>query len=78
MLAITRSSETPSMRLQAGDRRSSGVPGDLFPVVYDEEEVTRTYVYRGSRPCAIGRECPHDRDPDDCEAANTEAAAESP
>jgi len=35
----------------------------------------RTYVYRWSRPCAIGRECPHDRDPDDCEAANNESRA---
>ncbi|PSQ54650.1 integrase [Halobacteriales archaeon SW_8_68_21] len=35
----------------------------------------RTYVYRWSRPCTIGRECPHDRDPDDCEAATTEAQA---
>ncbi|WP_123620022.1 site-specific integrase [Halorubrum sp. CSM-61] len=35
----------------------------------------RTYVYRWSRPCAIGRECPHDRDPDDCEAVKNEARA---
>ena len=35
----------------------------------------RTYVYRWSRPCAIGRECPHDRDPDGCEAVTNEDRA---
>jgi len=29
----------------------------------------RKYVYKWSRPCAIGAECPHDRDPDECNAA---------
>lgn len=29
----------------------------------------RRYVYKRSRPCAIGRECPHNRDSDECEAA---------
>lgn len=30
----------------------------------------RKYVYKWSRPCAVGAECPHDRDPDECDAAN--------
>lgn len=30
----------------------------------------RRDFYRYSRPCAIGKECPHDRNPEDCEAAN--------
>lgn len=29
----------------------------------------RKYVYKWSRPCVIGSECPHDRDPDECDAA---------
>ena len=40
-----------------------------------QKSTIRQYVYAWSRPCAIGRECPHDRDPDDCEAANNEARA---
>jgi len=30
----------------------------------------RKYVYKWSRPCAVGAGCPHDRDPDECDAAN--------
>lgn len=29
------------------------------------------YVYKWSRPCSIENGCPHDRDPETCEAANT-------
>ncbi len=29
----------------------------------------RNYVYAWTRPCAIGRECPYGRNPDDCDAA---------
>lgn len=29
----------------------------------------RKAVYSWSRPCKVGRGCPHDRDPDECEAA---------
>jgi len=35
----------------------------------------RTYVYRWSRPCAIGAECPHNREPDNCEAVQNEDRA---
>lgn len=30
----------------------------------------RKYVYKWSRPCAVGAACPHDRGPDECDAAN--------
>ena len=30
----------------------------------------RKYVYKWSRPCAVGAKCPHDRDPTACDAAN--------
>jgi len=30
----------------------------------------RKYVYKWSRPCAVGAKCPHDRDPAECDAAN--------
>jgi site-specific recombinase XerD len=29
------------------------------------------YCYRYTRPCEYGNDCPHDRDPDACEAVNT-------
>lgn len=29
----------------------------------------RKYVYKWSRPCMVGQECPHDRKPDECDAA---------
>ncbi|WP_245549684.1 tyrosine-type recombinase/integrase [Natronococcus occultus] len=29
----------------------------------------RRYVYKWSRPCAAGQRCPHDRNPEECEAA---------
>ncbi len=38
----------------------------------------RGYCYRATRPCAYGEECPHDRDPDECEATHRDAAFECP
>jgi site-specific recombinase XerD len=38
----------------------------------------RGYCYRSTRPCAYGEECPHDRDPKECEATHRDAAFECP
>lgn len=39
----------------------------------------RKYLYKWSRPCAIKEECPHDRDIESCEAANsTDVASKCP
>lgn len=38
----------------------------------------RNYVYRYTRPCMYDGECPHDRDPDDCEATEHNAASRCP
>lgn len=38
----------------------------------------REVVYAATRPCAYGQDCPHDRDPESCEAANYSYARKCP
>jgi site-specific recombinase XerD len=38
----------------------------------------RAHCYRVTRPCAYGEECPHDRDPESCDATHWDAAFECP
>lgn len=38
----------------------------------------RTYVYRWSRPCVYDQECPHDRDPNACEAVDNGTPSKCP
>ena len=38
----------------------------------------RAHCYRSTRPCMYGQECPHDRDPDECDATHRDAAFECP
>lgn len=38
----------------------------------------RKYVYMWSRPCAVGNGCPHDRDPENCEAIKANSASKCP
>lgn len=38
----------------------------------------RKYVYMWTRPCAIGKECPHDRTPEECAATLNNAASKCP
>ena len=38
----------------------------------------RKYVYKWTRPCQTGQGCPHERDPDTCEATKASAASKCP
>lgn len=38
----------------------------------------RTTVYKQTRPCVYGDDCPHDRDPNDCEAMEVDGASKCP
>lgn len=42
------------------------------------ENPIRTTVYRWTRPCEIGKGCPHDREIADCEALQPDAASKCP
>ena len=38
----------------------------------------RKYIYKLTRPCAIGQDCPHDRDPESCAATTNSQASKCP
>lgn len=38
----------------------------------------RVYVYRWTQPCRYDRECPHDRNPDECEATERDHLSKCP
>lgn len=42
------------------------------------ETPIRDTVYRWTRPCVVGEGCPHDRDPETCEAMTSKTANECP
>lgn len=42
------------------------------------ESPIRTTVYAWTRPCVVGEGCPHDRDPEDCEAMERDAESKCP
>ncbi|ELZ81762.1 phage integrase/site-specific recombinase [Haloferax elongans ATCC BAA-1513] len=49
----------------------------LFTTEYGRitKNTFQAYVYRLTRPCMYGQECPHDRNPDDCEAVQGRMSA---
>lgn len=49
----------------------------LFTTEYGRitKNTLRGYIYRMTRPCDYGMDCPHDRDPDTCEAVASRMAA---
>ena len=52
----------------------------LFTTEYGRitKNTLRAYIYRMTRLCDYGKECPHDRDPEDCEAASRMAESKCP
>lgn len=38
----------------------------------------RNYCYQMTRPCKFGQDCPHDQEPNDCEAADQNDASKCP
>ncbi|MFC6875381.1 tyrosine-type recombinase/integrase [Halobellus marinus] len=43
-----------------------------------KKSTLRSYVYRWTRPCVYDDECPHDRNPDECEAMTRDSASRCP
>jgi integrase len=66
---------TTVLRDYIADVRPDVVDGDRAPLIASSDgrlsiSTMRKYFYKFTRPCAIGNPCPHNRNPDTCEAAN--------
>lgn len=72
------------LRDYIADVRPDVVDGDRAPLIASSDgrlsiSTMRKYFYKFTRPCAIGNPCPHNRNPDDCEAAdNIDTASKCP
>lgn len=72
------------LRDYIADVRPDVVDGDRTPLIASSDgrlsiSTMRKYFYKFTRPCAIGNPCPHDRDPNECEATvNIDTASKCP
>jgi site-specific recombinase XerD len=62
------------------DRRDEFDRRPLFTTKHGRvtKNTIRNWTYRITRPCTFGRECPHDRDPEDCEGMDNMTASKCP
>jgi hypothetical protein len=72
------------LRDYIADVRPDVEDGDRAPLIASSDgrlsiSTMRKYFYKYTRPCKLGNSCPHNRDPDECEAAvNIDTASKCP
>lgn len=67
----------------ANSRRRRGGPDDRESLIVTREgrpvvSTVQQWIYQVTRPCVIGDPCPHDEDPETCEAATYSGASKCP